>query len=208
MSTVTTVPLLPAMIYQPRERKPLSETLAAAGKRALGGGIPGAAAMAIQVCSLMWLRTTVNYQYRHGTSMGEALRVIYAQGLAEGGTAFAGVRRFYRGVGPALLQGPLSRFGDTAANAGMLALLDSFEETEGLPVAAKTAVASAGAASFRICLMPLDALKTILQVEGAKGLPMLGAKAGARRAPGQRMVTLLPSPALHCMLLVFSWRSC
>ena len=35
-----------------------------------------------------------------------------------------GVRRFYRGVGPALLQGPLSRFGDTAANVGLI--FDSF----------------------------------------------------------------------------------
>eukprot|EP00232_Nephroselmis_pyriformis_P023757 CAMPEP_0182856352 /NCGR_PEP_ID=MMETSP0034_2-20130328/2382_1 /TAXON_ID=156128 /ORGANISM="Nephroselmis pyriformis, Strain CCMP717" /LENGTH=98 /DNA_ID=CAMNT_0024987415 /DNA_START=253 /DNA_END=546 /DNA_ORIENTATION=+ len=63
------IAIIPTMIYQPREKKPLSETLAAAGKRALGGGLPGAAAMGIQVCSLMWLRTTVNYQYRHGTSM-------------------------------------------------------------------------------------------------------------------------------------------
>ena len=30
--------------------------------RALGGGIPGACAMGVQVLSLMWLRTTVNYQ--------------------------------------------------------------------------------------------------------------------------------------------------
>lgn len=41
--------------------------------------------------------------------MGEALRHLYKEG---------GVVRFYRGLGPALLQGPLSRFGDTAANAG------------------------------------------------------------------------------------------
>jgi len=32
------------------------------GDRALGGGLPGASAMAVQVLSLMWLRTTVNYQ--------------------------------------------------------------------------------------------------------------------------------------------------
>ena len=31
-----------------------------------------------------------------------------------------GVRRFYRGLGPALAQGPLSRFSDTAANTGVL----------------------------------------------------------------------------------------
>lgn len=48
-------------------------------------------------------------QYRYGTTTTEALRHLYREG---------GVVRFYRGLGPALLQGPLSRFGDTAANAG------------------------------------------------------------------------------------------
>ena len=62
------------------------------------------------------------------------------------------------------LQGPLSRFGDTAANAGTLSLLDSYELTSGLNVGLKTVVASAAAASFRILLMPIDATKTIMQV--------------------------------------------
>lgn len=62
------------------------------------------------------------------------------------------------------LQGPLSRFGDTAANAGTLSLLDSYELTSGLNVGLKTVVASAAAASFRIFLMPIDATKTIMQV--------------------------------------------
>ena len=74
-----------------------------------------------------------------------------------------GVRRFYRGLGPALFQGPLSRFGDTASNAGMLALWDSFDGTKNLPSAAKTVSASAAAAGFRVFLMPIDACKTILQ---------------------------------------------
>lgn len=43
----------------------------------------------------MWLRTTVNYQYRYGTSTSVALRTLYADG---------GIARFYQGVGPALLQ--------------------------------------------------------------------------------------------------------
>lgn len=43
----------------------------------------------------MWLRTTVNYQYRFGTSTSVALRTLYKDG---------GVARFYQGVGPALLQ--------------------------------------------------------------------------------------------------------
>ena len=59
----------------------LSEILAKAGKRALGGGLPGAAAMVVQVGGLMWLRTTMNYQYRHGTSTLEALRCVAAVAL-------------------------------------------------------------------------------------------------------------------------------
>lgn len=58
-----------------------------AGKKALSGGIPGMAAMAVQVLSLMWLRTTVNYQYRYGTSMGVALSTLYKEG---------GIPRFYK----------------------------------------------------------------------------------------------------------------
>jgi hypothetical protein len=42
----------------------------------------------------------------------------------------------------ALLQAPLARFGDTAANVGTLALLDDFEATKSLPVAVKTGARS------------------------------------------------------------------
>ena len=43
----------------------------------------------------------------------------------DGGRGLSGVLRFYKGIGPALLQGPLSRFGDTAANDGAMALMDN-----------------------------------------------------------------------------------
>lgn len=95
----------------------------------------------------------VNYQYRNGTSFPVALRTLYADG---------GIPRFYRGVLPALFQGPLSRFGDTAANTGVLTLLNSLESTKNLPVGAKTAAASAAAASFRILIMPIDTVKTTM----------------------------------------------
>jgi len=147
--------------------KSLSETLADSGKAALGGGIPGAAAMGVQVFTLMWLRTTMNYQYRHGTSTTQALKTLYKEG---------GVRRFYRGLVPALAQGPLSRFGDTASNAGMLALLNEFDSTRDLPLGVKTMAASATAALWRINLMPIDTVKTILQVEGKPGFSILMAK--------------------------------
>ncbi len=71
------------------------------------------------------------------------------------------------GVLPALIQGPLSRFGDTAANTGMLTLLDSFDNTKNLPVGVKTIAASASAAAFRIFLMPVDTVKTTMQVTGS-----------------------------------------
>merc|ERR1719217_227719 len=57
-----------------------------------------------------------------------------------------------------------------------MALWDSFEFTQSLPTAVKTVSASAAAAGFRVFLMPVDACKTILQVEGADGLTKLGAK--------------------------------
>jgi len=94
-----------------------------------GGGLSGAAAMGINVATLMWLRTTVNYQYRYGTGTFTALSTLYKEG---------GIPRFYRGVIPALFQGPLSRFGDTAANTGVLVLFDSYESTKNLPAMVKT----------------------------------------------------------------------
>lgn len=57
------------------------------------------------------------------------------------------------------VQGPLSRFGDTAANTGMLALLEDVD----IPVPVKTVAASVAAGLFRIFLMPVDACKTIMQ---------------------------------------------
>uniref|UniRef100_A0A0D3KE59 Mitochondrial carrier protein n=1 Tax=Emiliania huxleyi (strain CCMP1516) TaxID=280463 RepID=A0A0D3KE59_EMIH1 len=139
------------------------ETLRKAGKRALGGGVAGAAAMFCQVGALMWMRTTVNFQYAKGMGTLEALRHLYKEG---------GIPRFYRGVGPALIQGPLSRFGDTASNAGMIALLDSRAEARNTP----HTLPLSSLHPFRIFLMPIDACKTILQVEGADGLSKLRAK--------------------------------
>jgi len=183
------------------EKRPLSEILKESGRKALGGGLPGAMAMGVQVVSLMWLRTTMNYQYRYGTSTSHAMKALYNDG---------GILRFYRGLGPALLQGPLSRFGDTASNAGMLSLLNQTESTAKLPVAIKTGAASLAAGAFRIFLMPVDTMKTILQVEGANGLPILREKLskggvrvmyhGALGAAGATAVGHYPWFATHNIL--------
>jgi hypothetical protein len=157
-----------------KPEKPLGEKLKAAGYRALGGGAAGATAMVLQVTTLMWLRTTMNYQYRYGTSTMDALKSLYKEG---------GIVRFYRGVGPALVQGPVSRFGDTAANAGVLALFESSESLKGTPAMIQTVFGSATAASMRVLLVPVDTVKTIMQVEGTKGLPKLREKYRAGGIP-------------------------
>ncbi|CAK9060942.1 unnamed protein product, partial [Durusdinium trenchii] len=137
--------------------------------QALCGGVAGASAMALQITSLMWLRTIMNYQYRYGMTMREAMRDLYVQG---------GLPRFYRGIGPALVQGPLMRFVDSSANAGVLAFFQS-AHAENWPVWIQTIFASASAASLRIALMPLDAVKTVLQVDGHHGLAQLFARCRA-----------------------------
>eukprot|EP00918_Siedleckia_nematoides_P063804 GHVU01138811.1.p1 GENE.GHVU01138811.1~~GHVU01138811.1.p1 ORF type:complete len:292 (+),score=53.60 GHVU01138811.1:90-965(+) len=144
-----------------------AEIFAYARGQAFRGGVAGAMAQTANVFALMWMRTTMNYQYRHGHSTREAWKILYKEG---------GVPRFYRGLIPALMQSPLSRFGDTAANVGVLAILDSREKTADLPIPVKTAIASSGAATFRLFLMPIDAWKTIKQVEGGDGLNALKAK--------------------------------
>ncbi len=143
--------------------KPKQSILHHALHKALGGGIAGSMAMVVQVSSLMWMRTTMNYQYRYGSQTFQAMRKLYKEG---------GVRRFYRGYGAALALGPLSRFGDTAANAFALDILN----TTKLPTSLKTACGSLAAASWRAFLMPLDAIKTTLQVEGKTGLNLLRSK--------------------------------
>lgn len=151
----------------------MSEIFAKATKRALGGGVAGATAMVCQVVTMMWMRTTMNYQYRYGTTTRAAVQKLYAEG---------GVRRFYRGIGPALAQGPLARFGDTAANTGALTFLNAHPATTNLPVGVKSLVASLCAASWRLFLMPIDTVKTTLQVEGKQGLAKVKAKV-ARGGP-------------------------
>ncbi|KAH7017959.1 mitochondrial carrier domain-containing protein [Microdochium trichocladiopsis] len=133
-------------------------------KRALGGGLSGAAAMVLQVLLLMPLRTIMNYQYRFGSSFAEASRTLYQDG---------GVRRYYQGIAPALVQGPIARFGDTAANAGIIALFQSNRYLKHLPSLAKTVFASLCAAAFRMILTPVDTLKTTLQAQGGKGTALL-----------------------------------
>ena len=133
-------------------------------RSALGGGLSGAAAVVLQVPVLMPLRTITNYQYRYGTSLPRAARTLYADG---------GWMRFYHGLAAALVQVPMSRFGDTAANVGILALLKGNKYLKDLPTLAKTVFASLAAAAFRMVLTPVDTIKATMQTEGKAGLGIL-----------------------------------
>ncbi|EJD03232.1 mitochondrial carrier [Fomitiporia mediterranea MF3/22] len=133
-------------------------------KSALGGGLSGAAAMVLQVLTLMPLRTVMNYQYRYGTSTTQAIHTLYHDG---------GWTRYYQGLTAALIQGPVSRFGDTAANVGILALLKGNKYLRKLPSLIKTVFAGIAAAVFRIFLTPVDTVKTTMQTQGKDGLKIL-----------------------------------
>lgn len=136
-------------------------------ERALQSGIAGAGAMTVDVFLLMWLRTTMNYQYRHGTTMKETFAELWRQG---------GVRRFYRGFGFALFEGPLSRFTSTATNMAAFEIMDSFDATRGTSIAVKTLCASTASGILRLAYFPVDTCKCILQVEGQDGLKILAQK--------------------------------
>ena len=133
-----------------------------AARTAVAGGLPGAAATSMQISCFMWLQTTVSNQYRSGLPTFTALKKLYQQG---------GIRRLYSGYSATLLHGTLARFGDTAANAGVLALLDAGENTRDLPVVVKTFGSSVVAASWRAFLTPIEHFRMNMQTRGKeKGL--------------------------------------
>ena len=108
----------PAAAPAPKSGKEIVQN---AIKKAIGGGVPGAIAGAVQVLCLMWLRTVINYQYRYGSTFVQALSHLYGSG---------GIPRLYSGLGFALIQAPLSRFVSTAANDGVHNLIQNLEWTK------------------------------------------------------------------------------
>jgi len=104
----------------------------------------------------------MNYQYFNGGSLQTVLQELWSEG---------GIGRLYQGVSLALIQAPLSRFGDTAANAGVLVLMDFYAPDA--PLALKTALSSTAASLWRFLLTPIDTLKTARQVRGGDALEVL-----------------------------------
>lgn len=142
----------------------LNEIFIRAGRRGIGGGVPGFVAGIVQVFSLMWLRTIMNYQCRYGTTFRQALKTLLNEG---------GIRRLYRGLSFALIQAPIARFVSTATNDGVESLLSNLNFTEKWGPGRTTFVASLVVGFWRVLLMPIDTMKTVLQVDSAEGFRSL-----------------------------------
>jgi hypothetical protein len=98
----------------------------------------------------------MNYQFKNGGSFIPTLKKLYAEG---------GIMRFYRGVVPALIIGPIARFGDTAANMLARDVFKSYN-LSGLPIFVQTSLGSVLAGLWRLSTLPIDAWKTSKQVHG------------------------------------------
>lgn len=131
--------------------------------KAWRSGSAGFLAGTMQVLAFMWLRTTMNYQVKHGGSFLETLNKLWKEG---------GLSRLYRGLLPwAIFQAPLSRFGDVAANELVIDLFKTLLPQ--VPVGVSTFAASMAGAVWRIAITPIDTCKTILQTDGDKGWKIL-----------------------------------
>jgi hypothetical protein len=131
---------------------------------AINGGYNGLFAGFVQVILLMWLRTTVNYQYRYGISFTIALKELYKQG---------GITRFYNGLIFAIIQGSLAKFGSLFANEGSQVISTYFSPNVRSSLIISSILGSIISGGWRIVLMPIDSCKTILQVNGKDGFSIL-----------------------------------
>ena len=123
----------------------------------------GFAGGALQVTSLLWLRTANNYQYKHGTSLSDTIKTLYNQG---------GILRFYRGYFPSLFLGSSIKFGEI--NAYYYSKQCNFNELERL------IFISSVSSLLKFTFVPIDTLDIFLQVEGKKGIETLKNKVNSQ----------------------------
>jgi hypothetical protein len=175
---------------EPQQQVTFSEILKKAGKSGIGGGIPGAIAGVVQVLSLMWLRTIINYQCRYGSTFSQAIRALLNQG---------GIPRFYRGLSFALIQAPLTRFVATASNDSVETLLANLKYTKDWGPGRSTVIASIVVGIWRIFLMPIDTCKTVLQVDSVDGFRSL-----MRKVKAGKIYVLYQGAAANAVSAIFS----
>ena len=131
--------------------------------KAFYSSLSGMIAMGSQVSLLMWMRTSVNYQYRNGGTIKNTFKSLYREG---------GLLRFYRGYSMAMLQAPLSRFGDIASYS----ITKQYGEHYDLSLPLQTGISTMATCMWRFVLMPIDTSKTMMQVHGNTGLSTLSNK--------------------------------
>jgi len=130
---------------------------------AVKGGLAGMLAGLMQVICFTWVRTIMNHQYYYGGGFFDTARNLWEEG---------GLSRFYQGLGYAIFQVPLARFGDTFAQSVIVAFY-------GMPgqkvhgVVACFIVASISAC-WRLAVAPLDTLKITAQVHGGSAGKLMG----------------------------------
>merc|ERR1719487_2337860 len=106
----------------------------------------------------------MNHQYYNGGTLRGALSSLWEEG---------GVCRFYKGLGWAIIQNPISRFGDTFANVGVLALFTAMAWDQTVPLWLQTTIVATVGAGWRIFLTPIDLFKTTMQVQGDAAMEVL-----------------------------------
>lgn len=141
----------------------VGELAAKAMQKAFKGGLAGFIAGIFQVLCFMWLRTIMNRQYYKGGSTLENAKELFMEG---------GVLRFYQGFGYAVIEAPISRFGDTFSNGLVLALLAGFT----IHPLFSTVLVAVTAASWRVVITPIDTFKTTMQVQGEEASRILWEK--------------------------------
>jgi len=140
---------------QSHERIGLNSAGRMANEKAMKGGPAGFLAGLLQVILFMWLRTIMNVQYYTGHGFYTTVKELWKEG---------GILRFYRGIHWAMLQAPLSRFGDTFANSWSLSLVSVL--MPGSQMFVGTALGVSLSSAWRVLLIPIDTIKTASQVHG------------------------------------------
>ena len=108
-------------------------------------------AMFIQISLLYPIRTVVNHQYTNGNNFLSSVKDLYKK---------EGIKRFYRGFIPGLIQGPMIKTGDLFINSYVINTLNTND------IYIKTFFSSILGSCFRSFFIPIDTIKTSLQIHG------------------------------------------
>ena len=93
----------------------------------------------------------MNYKNNNGNYFKKTIKILYKEG---------GIKRFFLGITPSLIQGPIIRFGDTFCNEIILDLM----EKSNISIFIITFISSSSACLFRILLFHFHYFKFIYYI--------------------------------------------